>query len=260
MLRGLSLLMLGALLLASSTAQAADTQVKVKLASGRAFTGILDSRTDAERLWLRWRVGEVELQRPIAWQRIASAELNGEPIDLAELQDQATDLATPGRVTDLRLPKPGRLPIEETTPPAATLITPVVRSIRCDAWLANWDADAEFDGLMVEIEAFDENGQHVAAQGTVAAELITIDYQRGYLNSTSGGRVPTSLGRWTHAWQAPDKLRLEFQGRDPQRTGQLDRYGWLKLRVTIPGSGVFEREIDGLRMRPFTPVQNSLWR
>lgn len=253
MLRGLPLLTIAATLF-TSLGYADDAKVSVQLVSGREFAGVLDSRTDDEKLWLRWTVGKVELQRPIPWERIESVELNGEPIDLKDLQEQAAKLATPGRTTQLRR-------TSSDAPSRPSLAAPsVVRSIQCDAFLANWDADATFDGLVLEIAALDEFGQAVMAKGTVEAELTTIDYQPAYLNSSSGGRVPTSLGHWSQGWNAPQKLRLELQGRDPQRDGSLGRYAVLKVRVTIPGSGAFEQQIDGLRMRPFTPVQSQLWR
>ena len=254
MLRGMPLPFIAAILLASLDVQAADATVSVELASGRSLTGVLDARTDDAKLWLRWTVGKVELQRPIAWKQVKSAKLHGAPIGLAELQEQAAKLATPGRVTQLR-------PASSDTPPTSSpSISTTVRSIQCEAWLANWDADAAFDGLMLEVTALDLFGEAVAAQGTVEAELTTIDYQPAYLNSSSGGRVTTSLGRWSQRWTAPQSLRLELQGRDPQRDGGLSRYAVLKVRLSIPGSGVFEQQIDGVRMRPFTPVQNQFWR
>lgn len=254
MLRGTQLLFIAASLLASLGVHAADATVSVHLASGRELTGVLDLRTDDAKLWLRWTVGKVELQRPIAWEQVKSVALDGEAIEVHELREKAAKLATPGRTTQLRRASPD-------TPRQPSLANSrTVGSIQCDAWLANWDADAPLDGLLLEIAALDEFGNAVEAQGTVDAELMMVDYQPSYLNSTSGGRVPTSLGHWSQSWNAPQKLRLELQGRDPQRDGGLSRYAVLKVRVSIPGSGVFEQQIDGVRMRPFTPVLNQLWR
>jgi hypothetical protein len=245
-------LIIGLLLLDAHSLWADDGMVKVKLTSGREFRGVVDARTDADQLWLRAQVGEVQLQRPIAWDRITTAELDGEAIELAELKEQAGKLATPGRVAQLR---PAAL-----NHGRSTLVTPtVVRSIRCNAWLGNWDGDAEFDGIVVEVEALDQNGTAIAATGTIEAELIAIDYQQAYLASTSGGRVPTSLGNWSQLWDAQGGyVQLELTGRHPQRDGKLSRYALLKVRVTIPGSGVFEQEIDGIRTRPFTPVRDGM--
>lgn len=250
-------LLVGLLLIFDAlSAQASDATVRVQVASGRTFHGIIDARTNGESLWLRSQVGEVQLQRPIAWERIVEAELNGEAIDIDELKSQSLNLGTLGRVAQLRTVTAESV----SRPTQVSHSAGAVKSIRCNAWLANWDVDAEFDGLAVEIAAYDEFGRPMAAQGTVEAELISIDYQPGYLASTSGGRAPVSLGHWSQSWQSEQTLRLELQGRQPQHDGSLDRYALLRVRVTIPGSGVFERQIDGMRMRPFTPIGVMLWR
>jgi hypothetical protein len=246
--------LIAALVFSAVRLQAAETQVTVHLTSGRMLTGTLDSRTDKDRLWLRWQVGEVELQRPIAWERIASAQVESEAMEVQALKEQAARLATPGRQPQLRQASTNVPSTRNPTIPA------VVHSIQCDAWLANWDADSLLDGLILEVVALDQFGNAIAAQGTVEADLMTIDYQPAYLNSSSGGRVPTSLGHWNQRWDSHERNRLELLGRDPQRDRNLDRYALLKVKISIPGSGVFEQQIDGLRTRPFTPVQNLLWR
>ena len=254
MLRGMPLLSMAVTLLATLGVCAGETKVSVHLASGRELTGVLDSRTDDAKLWLRWAAGNVELQRPIAWEQIKSVDLDGVSIEVQKLQEQAAKLATPGRTTQLR-------PASLETPPRSSLATlRAVQSIRCDAWLANWDADAEFDGLILQVVSLDQFGNAVTAQGTIDADLTTIDYQPAYLNSSSGGRVPTSLGHWSQRWDSHGQNRLDLLGQDPQRDRKLDRYAVLKVRVTIPGSGVFEQQIDGVRTRPFSPIQNALWR
>jgi hypothetical protein len=239
-------------LLLATQAVAAETTIKVRTSSGREFEGVLDSRTNSEQLWLRWQIGQVELQRPILWERIVTADISGGPIEIAELQRRAEELSTPGRTTQLR-----QAPEVQRT---AANLRPIVRSIRCTAWLANWDADADFDGLMVEIEALDADGIAIDVQGTVAAELITLESQPAYLGSTSGGRPAVSLGNWSQPWSAQRSVRLELQGRQPPGGGNLGRYALLKLKVTIPGSGVFEQQVDGFRLRPYTPVGNQMWR
>lgn len=165
----------------------------------------------------------------------------------------AAELATPAATDPIFRPAAPVAP--STIEPA-----PCVATIRCDAWLANWDADAEFDGFLVDIAALDSRGRTLDVQGTVQAELIGVDYQPGYLNSSSpGGRVPIELSRWSQPWEKQRRyVQLEYQTRDPQRDGNLSRYAMLKVRLTIPGHGVFEQQLDGLRTRPFSPVGNLL--
>ena len=51
--------------------------VVVEGASGRSFTGTIDSRTDDTRLWLRWRHGTISILRPIRWERVVGGEYEG---------------------------------------------------------------------------------------------------------------------------------------------------------------------------------------
>jgi hypothetical protein len=233
----------------------AETLVRLELSSGRIVQGVVDSRTDDDQLWLRNRVGTAELQRGIAWNEIKSGTLAGEAVTPAELKLHATMFATDGQ--SLSLPRRATTTLPVSKP---TFVAPI-ESIACDAWLANWDRDALSDGLVLQVAAFDRDGNSVPFQGTIEAELLTIDYLPGYLASTSGGRVPTVLGRWSQPWKPETRsLRLAYQGRHPQLDGQLDRYAQLRVRMAIPGHGVFEQDLDGLRTRPFTPVQNALRR
>src|SRR5687768_7304614 len=82
-------LILGLLWLDVSSLWADDAIVEVQLVSGREFRGILDARTNEEQLWLRSHVGEVQLQRPIVWNRIATAELNGESTEIEDLKKRS---------------------------------------------------------------------------------------------------------------------------------------------------------------------------
>jgi hypothetical protein len=63
------------------TLHAEDRLLTVRLASGREFTAHVDARTD-EKLWLRFSSGRGQLFRPIAWDRVVSAQLDGKPVEI----------------------------------------------------------------------------------------------------------------------------------------------------------------------------------
>jgi hypothetical protein len=67
----------------------ADRQddIVVHLISGRTMTAKIDSRTDTGQLWLRWESPGAEVLRPIQWQRVTSAEINGNSISGKEFFD-----------------------------------------------------------------------------------------------------------------------------------------------------------------------------
>src|SRR5262245_48101454 len=75
-------LTLGAFLCLALTAHslhAEDRLLSVKLASGREFTAHVDKRTD-ELLWLRFSGGGGSILRPIAWERVVAAQLDGKTV------------------------------------------------------------------------------------------------------------------------------------------------------------------------------------
>src|SRR5436190_21669013 len=86
--------------------EAADPQLTVKLVSGREFTAQVDQRT-GELLWLRFSAGRASILRPIAWERVTSANFDGKDIALTELRELCLTLKS-------KKPEPEPLP-----PPAA---------------------------------------------------------------------------------------------------------------------------------------------
>jgi hypothetical protein len=239
---------------------AGDTLVEVELADGRTFAGILDARTSNHSLWLRWRTGRAELQRNFFWHELQSLTLAGASLTAEQLQERAPELATQGLGREPRSMQNAGIGKSHTYIPASSLAAapPRIATIDCEGWVGQWDADALLDGIALQITAYDREGQAVPFAGTVAAELVATEYQPGYQASTRGGRVPVALGRWSLPWHTDTThLQLPYPQREPEREGALGRYGQLRIRVSIPGQGVFEREITALRLRPFTPVRGA---
>src|SRR5262245_33943635 len=85
----LNCLAMADLLVVAATANAADPEVMVGVASGRQFRGMLDSTSSSEYLVLRAEQAGITLRRPICWERVASATADGVPIDVAELRKMA---------------------------------------------------------------------------------------------------------------------------------------------------------------------------
>ncbi len=61
--------------------------IVVHLISGRTMTAKIDARTDAGQLWLRWESPGAEVLRPIQWQCVTAAEINGNNISGKEFFD-----------------------------------------------------------------------------------------------------------------------------------------------------------------------------
>jgi len=100
-------------LLVSQESQAGEP-ITVDLLSGRTFTALIDPKTDAEQLWLRWERGTAVLQRPIHWDRVVRAKVAGEEVTGKELQQIVVtirqDMPVPKKSNIIRLePSPRTL-------------------------------------------------------------------------------------------------------------------------------------------------------
>jgi hypothetical protein len=60
--------------------------VSVHLASGRVFAAVLDPRTDAGQMWLRFERGGAQLLRPVDWDCVVGADLSGVRLSGRQLQ------------------------------------------------------------------------------------------------------------------------------------------------------------------------------
>ncbi|MFN0019614.1 MAG: hypothetical protein ACKVP0_15245 [Pirellulaceae bacterium] len=229
----------------------------MRLASGRKFTAQVDARTD-DVLWLRFSKGGGNLLRPIAWDRVVAAELDGKEVELKLLRDVCKDLKSSA-------PPKEALPVVAAKPiPSAPV--PLVASIRIDAWLANWDADVETDGICVTVQPLDENGQLIPVSGTAVVELFAAQRRKFHEAPQSGGWMTELVQRWSETIQ-PERigtsgilLRLPFSALHPEFNPGVDDRGLVHVRLVVPGNGVFEQSLDGVTLRNWSPVRSDMFR
>jgi hypothetical protein len=235
-------------------------EVSVALVEGRTLVGEVDGRSDERHLWLRFGNGATTIRRSIAWSKIAAAREAGAVVGAERLRE----LAAQDRTTFVPPPAPAalntwRVPPDATRAAAATVAT--VRSLTIDAYLANWDADVETDGVLLGFAALDDFGAPVPVSGTLEVELIA---ER--LPPYSRGNGFPVLARWTRAVTADEaatagglqRARLEFQAQHPDYQLYLPRFALVHARLVVPGQGVFEASLDGVALRGFTPVRDRL--
>jgi hypothetical protein len=147
-------------------------------------------------------------------------------------------------------------------PPAPA---PIVTSIRIDAWLANWDGDVETDGICVMVQPLDENGQLVPVSGTAVVELFAAQRRKFNEAPQSGGWMTELMQRWSETFQSEQigangvLLRLPFSALHPEFDSGVDNFGLVHVRLAVPGSGVFEQSVDGVRLRNWSPVRSGLF-
>jgi len=275
-LRWLRLGMVILLLAGPAGARAAD-EIQVRLKSGRWFSGYVDARTDHERLWLRTDAAGMEVRRPIAWERIVEATVDGRRLDASELRQQAGRLQSPSRAKTLRIAarnedaleeqavksprgQSGHIPVEASTPPARPIC-----SVDFDARIANWDGDVEPDGLLIDLYPLDAGFQMTPVDGFLTVELI-VPQRRAYDEVPRGrGQRFSAIGRWSRVVRPEDltargiTVKLPFQAAHPSFDDDVGRYGLVHVRLVVPGRGVFEGSRDGVpTRRVFTPNRDAL--
>lgn len=242
------------------------TEVSVSLVDGRKWVGEVDARSDDRYLWLRFGDATTTFRRPIAWSQISAVQQDGRPTDVASLRAQATALPRPAPQPAKAAAPPGPGTLRTWRIPGVSAradVQPVatIRSLDVDAYLANWDADVEVDGLMLNLAALDEDGAAAPVDGTLEVELVG---ER--LPPYSLGNAFPTLARWTVALNSAEgrsaggyyRARLDFQAVHPDFQLWLPRYAMVHVRLSIPGQGTFEASRDGLSLRGFTPVRDRL--
>ena len=267
-----------------SVAQAGP-RISGQVASGRVFAGEVSSQTDATRLWLVNRSRSAELLRPIAWNRVVSAQLNGETLAAQQLRERLVN-STPlaempavfsSQVTDETEHEPELLPepigrdgtmsqeaqdVLFTAP--KTVFRHKVVSVSFDAYLANWDGDVEADGLIVQAIPLDAGGHTVPVKGHLVVELFAarrIAFQDG---PQLQGRRIEQIGRWTKQVAPPlvhpegAWFKLPFQAEHPEFNTRIATSGLVHVKLVVPGDGVFEASLDGIRIRPYAPLRDNL--
>ena len=244
--------------------------VKVQVRDGRVFSGYVDPRTTADRLWLRTERGTASLARSLNWQAITelreiTATEAGEPLDLDAVRNDPSRWVWPAaaRVAAEVVAAPA---IEQTayeTPdspgPVKRLPPPRVSSIAADARIVNWDGDVEHDGLLVTVVPLDGFGEVLPVDGTVEVELIGEGP-----GTTSRLWTFPQLARWVEPLHAVDigpngtTLRLPFQGTNPEFDLQFGPYGLIHVRLVAAGHGTFETTTPPVTLRPSNPIRDRL--
>ena len=237
------------------------TTVKIEHTSGRNWEGVIDARSTPEQLVLRFERGTAVLYRPIKWSEIRGASIEDKSVSPAELKSSYESLATSATPFAERVKvAPEKTAEEQPLPPLPNK----VNSIACDALLANWDSDVEADGLVIHLQPLDAWQDFTFATGTLEVELYTLQARTFNHAPSSRGRTVEPIIRWSQAVNVSDYrsrgayIQLPFQAAHPEFDSTLGYYGLVHIKFSVPGSGVFEQTIDGVRIRPWSPIRDYL--
>ncbi len=257
--------------------------VEVEVLSGRTFKGEVDHRSDGERLWLRSEYSGATVIRPMDWGRVVSTTVEGQNISVADFRREI-DRYKESTSAELPAPKAPPSPIEILPPESAPTFPengsrtgkdnrdkeviaiprfpqprPQVRSLRIDAYLANFNNTAEADGLILHVYPLDARGRIVPVDGTLDVEL----WGTARNDQQTTNEFP-NLGRWVEMVR-PNEMdfdgavfQLPFQAAHPEFNLELGPKAIVYAKLAIPGQGVFEAHTGAIRVREYNPIRDRL--
>lgn len=243
--------------------QTAPEPLTVQLTSGRNLRVQVDFRSNEEQLVLRSSRAGATLRRSIPWSEVAGAIVGDRPVETARLK--ATLLAM--RSEGAPLAAGAAIAAESSADPlspAVVVSPPRVTAVTFDARLANWDGDVETDGIVVDVFPLDQVGSMIPARGTVEVELFAPQKRVFHHAPLSGGDTLERVERWTRTIEPEDltasgaRLRLPFGAVHPEFDWDWIGVGLVHVQLVVPGDGVFEDSLDGLRIKPYAPLRDRL--
>lgn len=234
--------------------QAAEpAAVTVDLRDHRTLVGFVDARTDDATLWLRLERDRIVMSTGFTWDVVASVRAGDRSYTAAEFREVVEQFTSAGA---------RRVPYR--APPAAPAIglpvdTRRVQFLDVEAHVANWDRDADIDGIELRILPRSADGIVVPVQGAIAVEL------HGRLlavtRATPSPPFP-QLERWSQAVRPADfagsegaVYRLPFRSLRGDATLDLQSFGGLQVRMHAAGHGEFQADIP-VRLRTFHPLRD----
>ncbi|HUG89661.1 MAG TPA: hypothetical protein VML55_02430 [Planctomycetaceae bacterium] len=242
---------------------AGDMPLTIILKDGRLASGQLDPRTDSRRLWIRTGETAITLASGFAWEAVRGVRHGERRLTSAELESMigALHANPPVRRDEQPTAVSGRRMSVEPPISTGSGVRPLparVVSLYTEACLANWDADAEADGVRVRIVPLDADGRIVTLDAQLDIVLHGVP-KRSWSGPDDRRRndLP-ELGRWTRRVRAADfgpdgaVYDLEFQGEPPERDGSLASWGSLSARLGVAGRGAFDASAEVL-LRPYEP-------
>jgi hypothetical protein len=250
------------------SADAQDT-ITVHLASGRTMTALIDARTDAAQLWLRWESPNAEVLRPIGWQYVAAAEINGQKVTGKEFLDMVTQIrhdvpAQPEvapRISNIVMRGSPQVNAPESSVAPDHMRESKVAPVRylvIEAAPARWDQYCDTEGMSVLIAPKDAYGRIVPVRGTLDVDLIA--------EHAGVVRLPDPFRRiahWSRAVHPEDfgpsgaVYKLPFQDVNPEFSNHLGPHGAVHAVLSVPGEDTFEVTVDA-RIRPYSLIRDRL--
>lgn len=238
--------------------------VAVRLHGGRVVRGTVHEKSSADTLWLRAGSGTIALLRPVDWTAVEQVQLPDQTLSATDFRRDFARFITPtpqpAPRTETAPPTPAEpIPAESGEPLAGPPVALLV-----EAHVANWDADAQPDGVLIHLWPVDLEGRLTPVAATVSAELIgmtgvrrpsprgqarTFDNQFPIIARATQNITPADFRRGAAL------VRLPFDGLDPDTHAHVRNLGAVHVQATIPGVTTLEATADAVYLRSPSAVR-----
>lgn len=259
------------------------TAVTVYMLNGKLTKGLVDAETDDVHLVIRRESPNVLLRTRVPWMSVSIVTAGESVLSVEQMKSQIPQLSSIGpksaaeRISFVTSSDQSWIPGPVAAGSSRGEIVPVmasdlsgignparsVKSLQLITRLANWDNDAEIDGLLVEIRPLDQFGQLVTVNGQLNLKLMGISRTLG--GHAQPGLSPVEfpeLATWTQAVHKADFMpegaiyRLEFRNFRPERDLSIDPVGTISARLVVPGTGTFAANEGLTVLRPYSPTRD----
>ena len=255
--------------LVSATVGTADQIATITLHDGRTVRGSIDQRSDQHYLWLRTQHPNLVLVSRFPW----SSVLN---LKQGALPEGRTNGDSHAQENPDQLDGANRIPLERVTAPAEPsenqlggeqltigllpMLPPpwavglhdrprpnprAVRSLRLEVEVANWDHDAEPDGLRVLVTPLDYHGYTVPVDASIDFQLLTDRQHARGGRHVRRRREDVRLEEWSERMWAQDfgphgaVYELPFRNFTVGTDFEIAPEAVLTARLGVAGSGAF---------------------
>lgn len=249
-------------------------EVQFRSHEGLEIIGTLDPRTDEKSLWIQQQTSQIILKKSYDWNQLSHLLFEGKEVDREQLINEATFLGLSASREKQKeklinfwfSPQQPTRNIRQSALPARKKksVSNRVASLQIEAYVANWDRDAEIDGLMVHLYPLNERGKLVPVQGDVTFRLLgEYQHHRGK-RWQNGQSLFEQLGSWQKNIKQKDLdeegivLRLEFQEIHPMKIPDLGFTGLLTADLGVRGQGRFNASLSDVIIKPVDRFRDEL--
>ncbi len=238
--------------------------VVVTLVDGRVLHGALDARTDAQRLWLRLETAGIQLASSFGWDQVSQVSLGHQVYAGRDFWPVAREQMAPAQAA---LAAATDVPADENISRKIEVLPSLpkllahrparakVKSLCIAAELAQWDADAQSDGLRVFVYPLSADGQLVAIRGELELNLLAEIDKVSFTPTFRELERARHLVRVSDFDRGPGVYQLPFRQFHPDINFEVGQQAVVHARLGIPGQGRFEAADGQVLLREFSQVR-----